>query len=352
MMPDDDSGSARPKEKELKIRRLSSLAGTPILAALVILMALPACAQKPATAQKATAAQKAASTTKPAESPDTVVIKAAGVKITKAEFDAAVQSLPDEYKAYASGPGKRAFAEDFLRMRLLAAKARENKLDQTSDVKVQLALMTANTLANAELERMKSAVTIPDAELKKMYDSKKNEYEQVSARHILIAFKGSPAVPPGKKALTDAEAKAKAEAIRAKLVAGADFAETAKMESDDRGSAARGGDLGTFTRGQMLPEFEKVAFETKVGEISPVIRTKFGYHILKVEKHNVIPFEEVKGQLEQKARDAKVRDELDAMSKAAGAEFDPGYFGPEKPAPEGAKTPMPEGAKPPQPEGH
>src|SRR5437870_1808950 len=230
--------------------------------------------------------------------PDPVIVSAGLVTIRKSDFEAAVKTLPAEYQTFAMGPGKKQFAEDYLRMKLLAAKGLSEGLYKTPEVTMQLELMRENLVATEELKKLEYSITVSDAELKKAYEDNKKEYEQVKARHILIAFKGSPAAQKSKKSLTDAEAKAKAEELRKKLVAGADFAELAKKESDDVESGKNGGDLGAFGHGQMVPEFEKVAFNAKPGEITPVVKTQFGYHIIKVDEKISTPFDTVKANLD------------------------------------------------------
>ena len=119
---------------------------------------------------------------------------------------------------------------------------------------------------------------------------------QVRASHILIA------VPQGADAIAKAAAKSKADALLKDIKGGKDFATLAKENSADPGSAQQGGDLGFFEAGQMVPEFDKVAFTLKPGEVSDVVTTQFGYHIIKVvDKKNarLIPLEEAKPQIEQ-----------------------------------------------------
>ena len=278
---------------------------------------------------------------KPAEKPaaDPIVIAAGDLSIRQSEFESAVKSLPAEYQQFANGPGKRQFAEDYLRMKMLASAGMKAGLDKDPEVVSQMNLMRENLVANAQLNRIEKNLTVSDADLQKAYDSKKNDYENVKARHILIAFKGSPAAVPGKKELTEEEAKAKAEDLRKQIVAGASFEETAKKESDDQGSGANGGDLGAFRRGQMVEEFEKAAFAAKTGEVTPVVRTQFGYHIIKVDEHTTTPFAEVKPQLEKAERQRKVQEALDAMKTNAKPTFNETYFAP--PAPPAAATPAP-----------
>lgn len=276
-----------------------------------------------------------------AQGGDPIVIAAGDVAIRQSEFESAIKTLPAEYQQYASGPGKKQFAEDYLRMKLLAAQGLKAGLDKDPEVIAQLNLMRENLVANAQLKKLESSITLTDDELKKKYEEQKGQYEQVKARHILIAFKGSPAAQEGKPELTEEQAKAKAEELRKQIVAGANFDELAKKESDDVGSGARGGDLGEFGRGQMVPEFEKAAFEAKVGEVTPVVRTQFGYHIIKVDEHGSTPFEQVKPMLERSERQTRLQAKLDELKKATKVTFNDAYFGPETPAqPEGgAKQP-------------
>ncbi len=260
---------------------------------------------------------------------DPVIITANGISVRRSEFEGAVKTLPNEYQQFALGPGKKQFAEDYLRMKLLAAQGMKENLQSDPEVQRQLELMRANLIATAELKKIEKGITISDADVKAYYDEHKKDYEQVHARHILIAPAGSPAAPPakeGQKQLTDAEAKAKAEEIRAKLVAGGDFALLAKSESADAGSGSNGGDLGSFGHGQMVPEFEKAAFEAKPGEITPVVKTQFGYHIIKVESHDMTPMEQVRPTIEKALRQKKMTETLDAMKNSAGAKFDEAYF--------------------------
>lgn len=299
---------------------------------IVIALALAATA---VFAQDKISAMQAAPANQPvaaATSGDPVIISAGDVIVHKSEFEAAIKTLPPEYQSFAMGAGKKQFAEDFLRMKLLAGEGMRNNLQNDPEVINQLNLMKENLVATAELKKIESAVVVSEADLKKAYEANQKDYEQVKARHILIAFKGSAAAQPGKKALTDAEAKAKAEEIRAKLVAGADFAELAKKESDDTGSGARGGDLGSFGHGQMVEEFEKAAFAAKAGEITPVVKTQYGYHVIQVQSHENTPLSQVRDTLEKNLRQKAVKESLDAMKEKSKPTFDQAYFAVPEPA--------------------
>jgi peptidyl-prolyl cis-trans isomerase C len=302
---------------------------------LVALASVPAFAE-----QTAPSATPSTSTSQPAAvtaAVDPVIITAGETQIRRSEFENALKTLPPNYQSEAMGAGKRQFAEDYLRMRLLADQAEKNGVANDAEVQSQIALMRENLLANAQLSRIEKGVTLSDADYQKAYDANKTSFEQAKARHILIAFKGSRAAQPGKKELTDAEAKAKAEEIRAKIVAGADFAEMAKKESDDTGSGARGGDLGSFGHNQMVPEFEKAVFAQKIGEVGTPVRTDYGYHIIQVQERKSPALADVKPQLEKDLKQKKVQEQLDAMKTAVHPTYDDTYFAP-APAAVGMKT--------------
>src|SRR5262249_37611386 len=141
---------------------------------------------------------------------------------------------------------------------------------------------------------------VTDAEIAEQYELQKEdrftEPEQVRARHILVEVKS------GADEKTKAAAKKKAEDLQAKAKSGADFAALAKKSSDDKATAPQGGDLGLFPRGRMAPAFETAAFALPVGEVSDVVETPFGYHVIKVEEHRQAgpkPLDAVRGEIRQ-----------------------------------------------------
>jgi peptidyl-prolyl cis-trans isomerase C len=142
----------------------------------------------------------------------------------------------------------------------------------------------------------------PDAspeEAQKYYDENRQQFlepEGVRASHILIR---SAATDPD---TAKSAARARAEAALADVKGGRDFATVAKEKSEDPGSAPNGGDVQFFARGRMVPEFEQAAFALQVGEISPIVQTQFGYHIIKVTDKRAareVPFAEVQDKVVQ-----------------------------------------------------
>ena len=143
-------------------------------------------------------------------------------------------------------------------------------------------------------------INFTEDDAKKYYSENKSQFEtpeQVRASHILI--KSDTADPNADPNQVKAKAKAKAEGLLKQIRDGADFATLAKANSDGP-SAPKGGDLGFFGKGQMVPAFEKAAFELKIGQVSDVVQTQFGYHIIKAVDHKdaaVLPFEQAKDDI-------------------------------------------------------
>jgi len=210
----------------------------------------------------------------------------------------------------------------------MADEARKRKIDQTPAAKIQIALQQDQMLAQMLFRDLQTSVKMDDAAVQKYYEAHKNEYEEVKARHILVRFKDS-RVPlrEGQKELSDPEALAKAQELKKKLDAGADFAALAKTESDDTGTGAQGGDLGQFARGAMVPEFDTAAFVQPIGKVGDPVRSAFGYHIIKVEERKSKGLPEMKDQIEKQLRPDLAKQEVDAIKKSNVISIDDAYFG-------------------------
>jgi len=137
--------------------------------------------------------------------------------------------------------------------------------------------------------------------------------ERVRASHILIG------VPENADAAAKEQARAKATEILQEVKAGKDFAELAKEHSQDPGSAPRGGDLDYFERGQMVGPFEEAAFALAAGQMSELVETRFGFHIIKVvdtQAARTIPLEEVRGRIEEYLKDQNREQQTQAFIDA------------------------------------
>jgi len=289
-------------------------------------------APKPAAATAAPAPAASAATSA-AVSADTVVLTIGTEKITKAEFEQifqqVVSQMPPERRGAADSPqAKRQLAEQLAELKALAQEARRQKIDQTPEAKAQIAMRDDQLIAGLLFQQISKDTKPSPADLQAYYDGHKNDWETVSARHILIRMKGSPVtLKDGQKDLTDEEALAKAKDLRAKIVAGGDFAALAKAESDDVGSGANGGSLGEFTRGRMVPPFDEAAFTLKVNEVSEPVKTQFGYHIIQVTKHDTKKMEDVKNEIADKVTPEMAQKSVEAIRDKASITFDQSYFG-------------------------
>ena len=236
----------------------------------------------------------------------------AGVKVTKetilAEFDKKLKSMPKEQ-------------QDMIEKQLkLQGKT-------IADVKKQL-VSDPNTLRFATIQKYVEQKVMPqikvsNAEIEKYYREHQNQFmapETVNASHILISTmpdqNAGKKPTPAEQAKKDKEAKAKAEKILAQLKQGADFAAIAAKESDCP-SKQQKGNLGNIQRGQMVPEFEKAAFAlTKPGQLSGIVKTQFGYHIIKLNKKTpaaAVPLAKVKDGIRAQLQNDGIRKALEAM---------------------------------------
>jgi peptidyl-prolyl cis-trans isomerase C len=261
--------------------------------------------------------------------PDAVVMSVGDDKITKAQFDMILASLPPQQQAQAQTPkGRRDIAEKLSEILVLSQEAKVQKLDQQPKVQQQIMLSVDQLLANAMYRELAENTKPDDATLHTYYDAHKAEWEEVKARHILIRFQGSKMpLADGQKEITPEEALTKATELRAKIVAGADFAAVAKESSDDKGSGANGGDLGAFRKGQMVPEFDKEAFLLAPGQISQPVKSPFGYHIIKVESHSTKPFDEVKPEILKRIPGDMAQKALQDLKAKKPPVFNDAYFG-------------------------
>lgn len=168
--------------------------------------------------------------------------------------------------------------------------------------------IVANNLIEKEIA---PGVKVSEEDSKKFYEDNKDKFkrpETVRASHILFEVKQGASAEDKKKA------KERAEAVLKQLKDGKDFAELAKTESSCP-SKAQGGDLNFFGKGQMVPEFEKAAFSLKPGELSDIVETQFGYHIIKVTEkkpEETVKFEEAKPRIDEFLKEQKMQQAVSA----------------------------------------
>src|SRR6185437_9336548 len=219
-----------------------------------------------------------------ADDANPVLAKVNGSEIRQSDMAIAEEELGPSLEKMDPATKKENLLAFLIDMKIVAKAAEDKKVEDSDDFKKRLAFARNRLLMDSLLANEgKAAMT--DEAMKKVYDDAAKQItseQEVHARHILVA--------------TEDEAKA----IEEELKKGADFAELAKKKSKDPG-ASDGGDLGFFTKDQMVPEFSAVAFALEPGKISDPVKSQFGWHIIKVEeKRDRKPpdFAQVKPQIE------------------------------------------------------
>ncbi|ERF79755.1 peptidylprolyl isomerase [Bradyrhizobium viridifuturi] len=249
---------------------------------------------------------------------DPVLAKVNGSEIHASDVALAEEELGPSLQQMDPSTRKDNVLSFLIDMKIVSKAAEDKKIENNDDFKKRLAFTRNRLLMDSLLASEGKAATTDDA-MKKVYDEASKQItgeQEVRARHILV------------------ETEDEAKAIKAELDKGADFAELAKKKSKDPG-ASDGGDLGFFTKEQMVPEFSAVAFALEPGKISDPVKSQFGWHIIKVEEkrnRKAPDFEQVKAQIEtyvtRKAQAdyvAKLREaaKVERMDKPADAAKDP-----------------------------
>jgi parvulin-like peptidyl-prolyl isomerase len=234
---------------------------------------------------------------------DPILGKAGDYVVRKSDIDRMLSYYAEETRnQLRENPAEmETLVKRLLQIKIVAEVARKEKFDQRPQIKKQLDHVADDFLSREYLAKVvMQEATVSDADLKEYYTQNKQRLgvpEQVRARHIL--FRVDPAAAESEKNA----ARARAEAALKRLQAGEDFAGLAAAQSDDESTRAKGGDLGYFAPGRMVPDFEDVAFYTDPGKISDIVETRYGYHIIQVEDHieaRERSFEEVKEFIREK----------------------------------------------------
>ena len=229
-----------------------------------------------------------------------------GKVITVEEFNREVANLPDYLKALVQTPeGKKEFLDNLITRELIVKEAAAKGLDNNPEIKNRLEIIRKGLLVDAFLRQfIEERTKISDAELEEIYKKDPSKFgagERIKVSHILVA--------------SEKEAKD----ILAKINKGEDFAKLAKKYSTDPGTKESGGDLGYFGKGQMDPNFEKAAFDLKkAGDLSGVVKTQFGFHILKLadkKTSEVKSFEAVKEEVKKKTIQSKQKESFELLVK-------------------------------------
>jgi peptidyl-prolyl cis-trans isomerase C len=219
-----------------------------------------------------------------AEEANPVLAKVNGAEIRASDVALAEEELGPSLAQMDPATKKENVLSFLIDMKIVSKEAEDKKIADRDDFKTRLAF-ARNRLLMDNLLAVEGKAATTDENMKKVYEEAAKQIsgeQEVHARHILV------------------ETEDQAKKIEDELKKGADFAELAKKESKDPG-ASDGGDLGFFTKEQMVPEFSTAAFALEPGKISDPVKTQFGWHIIKVEEkrtRKAPDFEQVKPQIE------------------------------------------------------
>jgi len=220
--------------------------------------------------------------------------------VTVEQFEKKLESLPPYFKTIAE-KNKARFLDELINEELFFEEASRLKLQADKEVKSLIEEARKKILIAKLIDKeISKATEVNDEQVQQFYMDNRNQFMsslQYRASHILVGTQD------------------KAEQILEQLESGADFAEIAKQESIDP-SKERGGDLGFFTKGQMIPEFEAACTKLDVGELSDVLKTKFGYHVIKLtdkKESAARQLEEVKDQIKQKLLTQSRQEKIQAL---------------------------------------
>lgn len=214
-----------------------------------------------------------------------------GEKITLSEFTRELDRIPLELKMFVlSQVGKKNYLERMITKRLLLREAKKEGIEKEKEFQERLSELREQLLIEMLLKKkITTDFRIDDAELKKYYEAHKEEFKrppEINTRHILLK--------------TEEEARQ----IQEKLMKGEDFVELAKKYSIDPAAKVTGGELGYHPRGSLVPEYEEEAFKLKkVGQISGIVKSRFGYHLIRLEgikPPSYAQFDEVKELIRQR----------------------------------------------------
>jgi peptidyl-prolyl cis-trans isomerase C len=244
-----------------------------------------------------------------------VVATYKGRKLTSDAVVKEIERLPTPSRSYLNAPDrKRQFVDNMIMNDLLYEEGKQAGFDQDADIDRQVNDLRKRLVIQKVMRQYQTPPTITDEQVRAYYDQNPSLYSttQIRASHILVKDEDT-----AKQAL--AEVRAHPEK----------FADVAKEKSTDVTSAQRGGELGMFGQGRMVPDFERVAFALKPGEISDIVKTQYGYHIITVTERKegeAKPFDQVKEQIRAMLRNKGLQDQVqghfDTLKKSADVKID------------------------------
>ncbi len=201
-----------------------------------------------------------------------ILAKVGQKEITNLDVQGAIQGLdPFQAQQFQTEEGQKYVLEDLINQELLYMYAKDNKIDQEEDFRNEMKKVEENVLKQYVINKIITSVKLTEEEKRAFFEAQKQNFskpETACAKHILV------------------DSEEKANDILGKINAGDVSFEDAAKEHSSCPSKNNGGDLGTFGRGQMVPEFENAVFNMNKGEVTGPVKTQFGYHLIKLEDKN------------------------------------------------------------------
>ena len=277
----------------------------------------------------ATCGQQAPSANSPnSQSDQRVVLTVGDEKLTGADIDRFIQSLPARYQTFYSGPGKRLLPQYIIAMKALADEAVKLKLTEQPEVARSLEIARQSVLSSAARQHIYDNVEITDQELHELYEKNKALSEEIRYRRILIQTENAPLKSPipGRPVLPEADARKKLEDIRQRILAGADFAVMARQYSEDIATAGAGGDMGVLQRDKEIPSIVNAAETLPPRQVSNIMQTPHGLEIIQVEVKRTKPFDEVRPFLETQLRQKKAAETIQHLTENYHSVIDQEFF--------------------------
>jgi peptidyl-prolyl cis-trans isomerase C len=251
---------------------------------------------------------------------DPVIARAGDYVIKKSDMERIIGYYsPDRQKYLQDNPAQKVtLIRRVLEVRIISSLAKQEGFDKKPDIKEQLEYTMDDFIAKEYLNKaVAKDIKVSDEDVRLYYEANKEKFkapEQVRVRHILVHVSSKASDEEKKKA------KEKIMALHERAIKGEDFAKLASEYSDDLGTKKKGGDTDYFAKGKMVKPFEEAAFSLKPGQISGVVETKFGYHIIKAEDHRearTMGLEEVKAAIRDHLRNEQINSKAAAFIQNA-----------------------------------
>lgn len=263
----------------------------------------------------------AASGKKAVDKNDRVIMHVNGEPVTEREFAAFLASVPEQQREMltADPQGKHIVAEEIAKLKSLEQEGRRLGAENDPESNLMLDFTRSNVYARYALKKLVG--TADEKKLRAEYEKNVSNPAASEWSHIMIAYQGGQAPARGgvPSTLSAADAQKKAEALAARIRAGAKFEDVARIESDDERTAAEGGRLPGIDANALPAEVRTL----KSGEVSAPVRTPFGIHLFRLGK---VPFDAVRGQLENQAAQEEAVKAAERIAKAAKVDLDPAFF--------------------------